>query len=159
MKGKTIDIDATTLEANAALRSIVLKDTGDSYQEFLVEPAKVSGIETPTREDLYRLDRKRSKKRSNDGWAHPHDPDSRITKMKEGRIHLVHTFEHAVDLETGVIVGATIQPANSGDTATMVDTLVMAAAQAETVLRESEGIHEVLVDKGYQSAERIIDLS
>jgi transposase len=159
LKGKTIGIDATTLEANAALRSIVRRDTGDSYQEFLTKLAKESGIETPTREDLARLDRKRAKKGSNDDWTHPHDPDSRITKMKDGRTHLAHKFEHAVDLETGVIVGATIQPADSGDTTTMIDTLITAAEQVEAVLPESEGIQEIVADKGYHSTERIVDLN
>ena len=159
LKGKTIGIDATTLEANAALRSIVRRDTGDSYQEFLIKLAKESGIETPTREDLARLDRKRAKKGSNDDWTHPHDPDSRITKMKDGRTHLAHKFEHAVDLETGVIVGATIQPADSGDTTTMIETLITAAEQVEAVLPESEGIQEVVADKGYHSTERIVDLN
>ena len=159
LKGKTIGIDATTLEANAALRSIVRRDTGDSYQEFLIKLAKESGIETPTREDLARIDRKRAKKGSNDDWTHPHDPDSRITKMKDGRTHLAHKFEHAVDLETGVIVGVTIQPADSGDTTTMIETLITAAEQVEAVLPESEGIQEVVADKGYHSTERIVDLS
>lgn len=159
LKGKTIGIDATTLEANAALRSIVRRDTGDSYQEFLTKLAKESGIETPTREDLARIDRKRAKKGSNDDWMHPHDPDSRITKMQDGRTHLAHKFEHAVDLETGVIVGVTIQPADSGDTTTMIETLITAAEQVEAVLPESEGIQEVVADKGYHSTERIVDLS
>jgi transposase len=159
MKGKTIGIDATTLEANAALRSIIRRDTGDSYQQFLVELAKESGIETPTREDLARLDRKRAKKGSNDDWTHPHDPDSRITKMKDGRTHLAHKFEHAVDLETGVVVGATVQPADSGDSTTMIETLVTAAEQVEAVLPENEGIQEIVADKGYHSTERIVDLN
>jgi transposase len=159
LKGKTIGIDATTLEANAALRSIVRRDTGDSYQEFLINLAKESGIETPTREDLARLDRKRAKKGSNDDWTHPNDPDARITKMKDGRTHLAHKFEHAVDLETGVIVGATVQPADSGDTTTMIETLITAAEQVEAVLPESEGIQEVVADKGYHSTERIVDLN
>ncbi len=88
VKGKTIGIDATTLEANAALRSIVRRDTGDTYQEFLTQLAQASGIATPTREDLGRIDRKRPKKGSNDDWAHPLDPDAKITKMKDGRTHL-----------------------------------------------------------------------
>jgi transposase len=159
LKGKTIGIDATTLEANAALKSIVRRDTRDSYQEFLIKLAKESGIETPTREDLARIDRKRAKKGSNNDWTHPHDPDSRITKMKDGRTHLAHKFEHAVDLETGVIVGATVQPADSGDTTTMIETLITAAEQVEAVLPESEGIQEVVADKGYHSTERIVDLN
>ena len=98
VKGKTIGIDATTLEANAALRTIVRRDTGESYQEFLTKLAQASGIETPTRADLARMDRKRTKKGSNDDWTHPHDPDARIAKMKDGRTHLAHKAEHAVDL-------------------------------------------------------------
>ena len=158
LKGKTIGIDATTLEANAALKSIVRRDTGDSYQEFLTALAKESGIETPTREDLARFDRKRSKKGSNDDWKHPHDPDARITKMKDGSTHLAHKTENAVDLETGVVVGVTVQPADSGDTTTMIDTLIMAAEQVEAALPKSEGIREVVADKGYHSTERLVDL-
>jgi transposase len=85
VNGKTVGIDATTLEANAALRSIVRRDTGESYQDFLTKLAQASGIKTPTRADLARLDRKRKKKGSNDDWTHPHDPDAKITKMKDGR--------------------------------------------------------------------------
>src|SRR5271156_756554 len=84
LKGTTIGVDATTLEANAALRSIVRRDTGERYEEFLTRLAKESGIETPTREQLAKLDRKRPKKGSNDDWTHPHDPDARIPKMDEG---------------------------------------------------------------------------
>ena len=109
VKGKTIGIDATTLEANAALRSIVRRDSGESYEEFLTTLAKASGIGTPTRADLARIDRKRKKKGSNDDWTHPHDPDAKITKMKDGRTHLAHKAEHAIDLETGAIVGVTVQ--------------------------------------------------
>ena len=101
VKGKTVGIDATTLEANAALRSIVRRDTGENYQDFLTKLAQASGIETPTRADLARIDRKRKKKGSNDDWTHPHDPDARITKMKDGRTHLAHKAEHAVDLRYG----------------------------------------------------------
>jgi transposase len=90
VKGKTVGVDATTLEANAALRSIVRRDIGESYQQSLTKFAQASGIETPTRADLARLDRNRKKKGSNDDWSHPHDPDARITKMKDGRTHLAH---------------------------------------------------------------------
>jgi transposase len=158
LKGKTIGIDATTLEANAALKSIVRRDTEEGYQEFLTKLAKESGIETPTKEELARFDRKRPKKGSNDEWKHPHDPDARITKMKNGSTHLAHKTENAIDLETGVVVGVTVQPANSGDTTTMIDTLITAAEQIEAVLPQSEGIQEVVADKGYHSAERILDL-
>ena len=90
LKGKTIGIDATTLEANAAMRTIIRRDTGEDYNQFLTGLAQASGIETPTREDLVRTDRKRKKKGSNKEWKHPHDPDARITKMKDGRTHLAH---------------------------------------------------------------------
>ena len=113
VKGQTIGIDATTLEANAALRSIVRRDSGETYQEFLTRLAQASGIETPTRADLARVDRKRPKKGRNTDWRHPHDPDARITKMKDGRTHLAHKAEHAVDLETGAIVGVTVQGCRS----------------------------------------------
>jgi len=96
LKGRTLGIDATTLEANAALRSIVRRDTGESYEAFLTRLAKASGIETPTREDLARIDRNRKNKGSNDDWEHPHDPDAKITKMKDSRTHLAHKAEHAV---------------------------------------------------------------
>ena len=107
LKGRTIAIDATTLEANAAMRSIVRRDTGESYQAFLTRLAETSGIKTPTREALARLDRKRKKKTSNKDWTNPHDPDAKVTKMKDGRTHLAHKAEHAVDLETGAIVAVT----------------------------------------------------
>ena len=129
VKGKTVGIDATTLEANAALRSIVRRDTGESYQEFLTTLAQASAIETPTRADLARIDRKRKKKGSNDNWTHPHDPDAKITKMKDGRTHLAHKAEHAADLETGAIVGVTVQDADAGDTTTGRETLITAAEQ------------------------------
>ena len=115
LKGKTLGIDATTLEANAAVRSIVRNDTGDSYNEFLTKLAQASGIATPSREDLARIDKKRKNKASNDDWHNPHDPDAKITKMKDGRTHLAHKAEHAVDLQTGAIVAVTLQPADRGD--------------------------------------------
>src|SRR5260370_5695820 len=94
VKGKRIGIDATTLEANAALRSIVRRDNGESYEEFLKGLAQQSGIATPTREDLARVDRKRKKKGSNQEWVNPHDGDARIAKMKDGSTHLAHKPEH-----------------------------------------------------------------
>lgn len=155
--GKTIGIDATTLEANAALRTIVRRDTGESYQEFLTKLAQASGIETPTREDLARLDRKRKNKGSNDDWTHPHDPDAKITKMKDGRTHLAHKAEHAVDLKTGAVVAVTVQGADQGDTTTSVETLIEAAEQIETVVPDSEGPKEIVADKGYHSNQALVD--
>lgn len=158
VSGKTVGVDATTLEANAALRSIVRRDTGDSYETFLIGLAKASGIETPTREDLARLDRKRPKKGSNDDWTHPHDPDARITKMKDGRTHLAHKAEHAVDLETGAVVAVTIQPADKGDTETIEETVITAAENIEKVNPESDVVREVVADKGYHSNALLKDL-
>jgi len=159
LKGKTIGIDATTLEANAALRSIVRRDTGESYEEFLTRLAKASGIETPTREDLAKMDRNRKNKGSNDDWEHPHDADAKITKMKDGRTHLAHKAEHAVDLETEAIVSVTVQPANRGDCDSLDETLdVTVEALAEVGLDEEAGEHlcehvlgETVTDKGYHS--------
>ena len=112
--GKTLGSDATTLEANAAMRSIVRRDTGEDYTAFLTRLATASGIETPTAEELARFDRKRKKKTSNKDWTHPHDPDAKVAKMKDGSTHLAHKVEHAVDLETGAVVGVTIQGADDG---------------------------------------------
>ena len=163
VKGKTIGIDATTLEANAALRSIVRRDSGETYQEFLTRLAQASGIETPTRADLARLDRKRPKKGRNTDWRHPHDPDARITKMKDGRTHLAHKAEHAVDMETGAIVGVTVQGADQGDTTTIAETVTAAAEELEAVAAatddETAVIDEVVADKGYHSNQVLVDLA
>jgi len=158
IKGKTIGVDATTLEANAAMRSIVRRDDERSYDEFLIDLAKTSGVETPTREDLARLDRKRKKKGSNDDWFNPYDPDAKITRMKDGRTHLAHKEEHAVDMDTGAIVAVTIQGANQGDTSTLEGTLE-AAEQNLDGAREHAGDEsqmadepeEIVGDKGYHS--------
>ena len=152
--GRTVGIDATTLEANAAMRSIVRRDTGESYDAFLTRLAEASGLSTPTRAELARFDRTRKKKGSNADWTHPHDPDAKIAKMKDGRTHLAHTAEHAVDLDTGAIVGLTVQDASAGDTTTLVDTLVTAAEQVEAV--GAPGIAEVVADKGYHSNETMV---
>ena len=139
LKGQRMGIDATTLEANAAMRSIVRRDTGETYEEFLRGLAKASGIETPTREDLARLDRKRKKRTSNKEWKSPADQDARIAKMKDGRTHLAHKAEHAVDMDTGAIVAVTLQAADQGDTSTLDETLCEAGQQvAEQIRREAE---------------------
>jgi transposase len=168
--GQTIGIDATTLEANAALRSIVRRDTGEQYEEFLQRLAQESGIETPTRAQLARLDRKRAKKGSNEDWIYPHDPDARITKMKDGRTHLAHKAEHAVDMETGAVVAITVQPADTGDTHTMQETLAEAKENIEAVAEvthsepnapavEVESPAELVTDKGYHSREVVRQLA
>ena len=107
VRGKTIGIDATTLEANAAMRSLVRRDTGEDYETFVKGLAEASGIPTPTREEMVRFDRKRKKKTSNKEWVNPHDPDAKITKLKDGRTGLSHKVEEAVDLETGAVVAVT----------------------------------------------------
>ena len=158
LRGKTVGIDATTLEANAALRSIVRRDTGEDYTAFLTRLAEASGIATPTRADLARFDRSRKKKTSNAEWTHPHDPDARVTKMKDGRTHLAHKAEHAVDLDSGAVVGVTVQAADTGDTTSMVETLLVAAEQVEAAQPDGPGIEEVVGDKGYHSNETLTDL-
>jgi transposase len=151
LQGQTISIDATTLEANAALKSIVRRDNGQSYHDYLKRLAKAAGIENPTREQLARLDRKRKKKGSNEEWESPADPDARITKMKDGRTHLAHKAEHAVDLSTGALLAITLQPASEGDTSTIHKTLAEAQSVASEI-RET-GVEEVVADKGYHSGE------
>jgi len=167
LKGKTLGVDASTMEANAAMPSIVRNARGESYREFLTDLAKASGIQTPTAEDLAKLDRQRKgKKCSNDDWHNPHDPDAKITKLKDGRTHLAHKPEHAVDLETGAIVAAGIHAADKGDTTTLMETLEQACESLQEV-REDEKpaadtapgrpdttslhVKEVVTDKGYHS--------
>ncbi|MGA8619555.1 MAG: hypothetical protein WB660_13695 [Candidatus Sulfotelmatobacter sp.] len=162
LKGQRIAIAATTLEANAAMRSIVRRGTGESYEEFLRGLAKASGIATPTCEDLAGLDRKRKKRRSNKEWKSPADGDARIAKMKDGGTHLAHKAEHAVDRDTGAVLAVTLQGADQGDTATLDETLCeVGRAVAEQVGREAKlrpneapkvnvtGIEETVTDKGY----------
>jgi transposase len=163
--GKTVGIDATALEANAAMRSIVRRGTGDSYQDFLLGLAKASGIKTPSREALARLDRRRKKKASNDDWTSPSDPDAKITKMKDGRTHLAHKAEHAVDVDTGAIVAVTVQGADEGDTTTIEKTLEEAEEQLDVVMEKTEegqvhpdGLSEIVADKGYHSDRTLIEL-
>jgi transposase len=159
LRAKTLGVDATTLEANAAMRSIVRRDSGESYQEYLERLVKASGIETPTRDDLARFDRKRKGKGSNQEWQHPHDPDARITKMKTGGTHLAHKAEHAVDLETGAIVAVTLQPADRGDTESVDKTLDEALENLATVAEDEEAaskarsslLAEIIADRGYHS--------
>ena len=130
VKGERIGVDGSTMEANAALRTIGCpgrRDNGESYRAMLTRMAQESGVETPTAEDLARFDRKRKGKTlSNADWKSPTDPDARITKMKDGTTHLAYKPEHAVDLDTGVVVAAPIHPADEGDTTTLSATLEVA---------------------------------
>ena len=164
LRGHTIGIDATTLEANAALRTIVRRDTGEQYEEFLRRLAQESGIETPTRAQLAKLDKKRAKKGSNEDWTHPHDPDARITRMKDGRTHLAHKAEHAVDMESGAVVAVTVQAADAGDTHTVQQTLAEAQENMAVVVEVIDNASdapavnvdspaELVTDKGYHSRE------
>jgi transposase len=148
----------SALKRTPRWRSIGRRDTGESYQDFLTKLAQASGIETPTRADLARIDRRPKKKGSNDDWTHPHDPDAKITKMKDGRTYLAHKAEHAVDLETGAIVAVTVQDADDGDTTTSIETLIEAAEQVEAVRPDGDGIEEVVGDKGYHSNQSLVDL-
>jgi transposase len=169
IQGKTVGVDATTLEANAALRSIIRRDTQETYQEFLTRLAQASGIETPTREDLAKVDRKRKNKGSNKEWEHPHDPDARIAKMKDGTTHLAYKAEHAVDLgegAVGAVLAVTLVGADQGDTATLMPTLGQAAENLQAVAADPEAaasmkaerVREVVTDKGYHSNGSLLDL-
>src|SRR6267154_1376227 len=162
LKGKSVAVDGTMLEANAAMRCIVRRDTGESYQEFLTGLAQASGIATPTHADLARLDRKRKQKTSNEDWQYPWDPDAKIAKMKDGRTHLAHKAEHAVDLETGALVAVTLQDADHGDTTTIIETVIAAAEQSEdhtSELQSPQLLAEIIADKGYHSNQIMIDLA
>ncbi|MCX7427191.1 MAG: transposase [Planctomycetia bacterium] len=166
LTGKTLGIDATTLEANAAMRSIVRRDTGDSYNEFLTQLAQASGIATPTREDLAKIDKKRKNKASNDDWMNPNDPDAKVAQMKDGRTHLAHKAEHAVDLQTGAIVAVTLQGADLGDTTTLWNTMEESVENLREVTDdprtapcvEGKIIAEVVADKGYHSNDTCQDM-
>jgi transposase len=170
IEGKTLGIDGTTLEANAAMRSIVRRDSGEGYQEFLTRLAKESGIETPTREDLARIDKQRKNKASNDDWQSPDDPDARITKMKDGTTHLAHKAEHAVDLGDGghgAILAVNVCDAAAGDTATVTDTIVSATENLAAVVDDErvgdkiseQWVSEAVLDKGYHSKQTLLDLA
>jgi transposase len=153
--GKTLGVDSTMLEANAAMKSIVRRDTGASWTKYLTRLAKQAGIKNPTAEDLRRMDRQRpGKKVSNADWKSPSDPDSRIARMKDGRTHLAYKAEHAVDLDSEVIVAAAIHPADRSDAQTLPDTLVR--AQTNLLMSGSEErVEEAVADKGYHAAETL----
>ena len=161
IKGERIGIDASTMEANAALRAIVRRDSGEGYREMLKRLAEESGIATPTAEDLVRFDRKRKGKRlSNAEWTSASDPEARIAKLKDGCTHLAYKPEHAVDLDTGAIVAAEVHAADQGDTATLPGTLEAAEANLAAVgaAPTPEDPSELVADKGYPSREGLKDL-
>ena len=159
LRGKAVAIDATTLEANAAMRSIVRKDTGEDWKQYLQGLAKAEGIENPTEVDLRRMDRARTdKKVSNEHWKSPADPDSRIAKMKDGRTHLAYKAEHAVDLVSEAIVATTVTFADKSDPQSGPVTLGL--AEANLVLAGGEvAIEEVVMDKGYHDNQLLADLA
>jgi hypothetical protein len=166
LDGKTVAVDATTLEANAAMKSIVRKDSGEDYLTYLRRLAAAAGLENPTVEDLKRFDKKRpDKKLSNEDWASKTDGDSRITQMKDGTTHLAYKAEHVVDLQSGLLLAAEVYPANQGDTATLMDSLMAAdtnlvAAQDAPIEDETtQKIEEVVVDNGYHAAALLAELT
>ena len=152
VKGKTVAVDSTTLEANAAMKSIVRKETGEDWQAYLKRLAEEAGIENPTAEDLRRFDKQRKdKKVSNDEWTSPSDPDSRITKMKDGTTHLAYKAEHVLDIESELVLSATITPANHGDAETICDSIAQAQINMQAAGSATE-IEEAVADKGYHKA-------
>jgi transposase len=169
IKGKTIGVDSTTLEANAAMKSIVRRDTGESYNEYLERLAEAEGVNAKDAAALRRMDRKRKKKTSNEDWESPSDGDAEITKLKDGRTALAYKAENAVDMETGAIVAVTTHGGAAADTATVEATVIEAgAAVAELVTAEPPegkyqvhpgGVEDVVADKGYHSNEVAAGLS
>jgi transposase len=169
IKGKTIGVDSTTLEANAAMKSIVRRDTGESYDDYLKRLAEAEGVNAKDAAALRRMDRKRKKKTSNEDWESPSDGDAEITKLKDGRTALAYKAENAVDMETGAIVAVTTHGGAAADTATVEATVIEAGvAVAELVTAEppegkyqvhSGGVEEVVADKGYHSNEVAVGLS
>src|SRR5208283_1889745 len=155
LRGKAVAIDATTLEANAAMKSIVRKDSGEDWKQYLRGLAQAEGIENPTEEDLRRLDRgRKGKKVSNEQWESPTDPDSRIAKMKDGRTHLAYKAEHVVDLKSDLVLAAEILPADQGDTQTMMDSVLQAQINLQAA-NSPQQIEEAAADKGYHAAENL----
>jgi len=152
LRGKTVAVDATTLEANAALRGIVRKDTGEDYKDYLKRLMAEQGIEDPTDEDIRRFDRRRKKKASNKEWQSPTDPDSRIARMKDGTTHLAYKAEHTVDLDSEFVLAAAIHTADWSDPSTLVDSILLAQVNLAMAGSEQE-VEEAVADKGYHKAE------
>lgn len=156
LAGTIVAVDSTMLEANAAMKSIERKDTGEDWREYLRRLAEAAGIENPTDEELRRFDKKRTdKKVSNDDWQSPSDPDSRIAKMKDGRTHLAYKAEHVVDLKTDLVLAAVVYEANRGDAETLAESVVQ--AQQNIIEADSPAnIRDAAADKGYHSAETLV---
>jgi transposase len=168
LKGKTIGIDATTLEANAAMKSIVRRDTEESYSEYLKRLAEAAGVEASDEAALRRMDRRRKKKGSNAEWVNPHDAEAEITRMKDGRTALAYKAEHAVDMETGTIVAVTTHGGAVGDSSSVAETLPAAGVAVAEQIAEpttngqfkvnAKGIEELVADKGYHSEDVLVGL-
>ena len=168
IKGKTVGVDSTTLEANAAMKSIVRRDTGDNYMAYLKKVAEAEGVAAPDAAALLRMDRKRKKKTSNEDWESPADPEAEITKLKDGRTALAYKVEQAVDMASGAIVAVTTHGGAAADSATVVETLCEAGeAVAELIAVKTvegqypvrdEGIAEVVADKGYHSNATMVEI-
>jgi len=168
VKGKTIGVDSTTLEANAAMKSIVRRDTGESYMGYLKRLAEAEGLDTQDAAALLRMDRKRKKKTSNEEWKSPSDEEAEITKLKDGRTALAFKAENAVDMETGAIVAVTTHGGAAADTTTIQETVIEAATAVAELIAEPtpegeytvhpEGVQEVVADKGYHSNEAVLGL-
>jgi transposase len=159
LKGKTVAVDATTLEANAAMKSIVRRDTGEDWNEYLrrlmVEQGLIEPNDQPTAEELRRFDKKRKNKRvSNEEWVSDTDADSRIAKMKDGRTHLAYKAENVIDLETELVLAAEVYPANRADTDTLIESVSEAQVHLDEAGLEVE-IEEAVADKGYHAAETL----
>jgi hypothetical protein len=156
LRGKTVAVDATTLEANAAMKTIIRRDTGEDWNDYLRRlMQEQEGVENPTDEELRRFDRKRKNKRvSNEEWMSPTDPDSRIAKMKDGRTHLAYKAEHVVDIQTELVLAASIRHANEGDADTLVDGIMEAQTNLSEAKIDTE-IEEAVADKGYHATETL----
>jgi len=163
LKGKTVAVDSTTLEANAAMKSIVRRDSGEDYDAFLARLMHEQGVvaehETPDAEQRRRFDKSRTNKRvSNDEWASETDPDARIAKMKDGTTHLAYKAEHVVDLDTEIILAAEVYPADQSDTSTLEDSVQQAQAN-QTDAGSDERIEDAVADKGYHSTETVTTMA
>jgi transposase len=158
LKGKTIAVDSTTLEANAAMKSLVRRDTGEDWKEYVRGLAAAEGIENPSDEELRRFDKKRKKKTSNKEWKSSTDPDSRVAKMKDGRTHMAYKAEHALDVESQLAVAAVIYRGDDGDAETLPVTVELARDQLKQA-GAAKQVEEVVADKGYHKAETLQTLS
>ncbi len=155
LAGKTVAVDSTMLEADAAMKSIVRRATGEDWKTYLRGLAAEAGLENPTDEELRRFDKtRRDKKVSNDDWVSPNDPESRIARMKDGTTHPAYKAEHVVDLDTDLVLSAAIYPADRADTETLAESVVQ--AQLNVIAVESPAnIEEAVADKGYHAAETL----